>query len=135
MKNKYLLFTFALLCFSMTCDNDVSTNCESVDYNIAFQAQSEKSYCISGDIQIRVDSLVNALCPCNARCVQAGEIIAFLSVEEGEKVTQYLVGSENGSEVIDQLSFKIEEYALVETCSGSNPSPEVATVALTVTRE
>jgi hypothetical protein len=135
MHSLYFLILSCIYLLLANCNKEVSSPCEAVDYVVAFEAQAEKSYCLPDGTQIRVDSLVNALCPCNARCVWAGEILAYITVERGDEQIAHTIRSEKEDDPIDRLVFNIEAYTFVEECSGRNVSPEVATVSLLITQE
>ena len=135
MQSLYFLLFAGVQLFLMNCNEDLPNACESIDYDAVFEAQAEQAYCLPNDRRIRVDSLVNALCPCNARCVWAGEILAYVTIDMDGESTSHVIHSEKEDDVIDQLSFKIEEYTFVEECGNSNYSPDVATVSLRIMKE
>jgi hypothetical protein len=84
----YLVF----LTLMISCNKNDSS-CNSIDYNKSFIAEVGQVYCVDDKNTIKIDSIQNQLCPCNADCIWEGEFILHMSVTADAVSHSYSFGS------------------------------------------
>ena len=89
MKASIFLVFLTLL---ISCSKSDSS-CTSIDYNKSFIAEVGETYCIDEKNTIKIDSILNGLCPCDAICIWEGEFIVYLSVKADGVSHSYNFGS------------------------------------------
>lgn len=89
MKASIFLVFLSLL---ISCSKNDSS-CTSIDYDKSFIAEVSEVYCIDEKNTIKIDSIENQLCPCNADCVWEGEFIIHMSVIADGVAHSYSFGS------------------------------------------
>lgn len=88
----------------MSCSKNDSS-CTSIDYNKSFMAEVGEVYCVDDKNTIKIDSIDNQLCPCNADCIWEGEFILHLSVTADAVSHSYSFGSSETTIDIQPFDF------------------------------
>lgn len=126
-----------LLLFVAACIKEEVATCTEVVYETLFTIEADKNYCFDDGSEIRVDSIENALCPCDADCIWGGEILIHLQIQEAdnEEFTSFVVHSERQRDLLEGWRFEVREYALAVPCGSGISSPNVESAMLFVVRE
>lgn len=137
MNGLFISCSLYILLLTSACTKEEVATCTEVDYETAFIVESDKIYCFDDGSQIQIDSIGNALCPCDVDCIWGGEILIYLQAQEPDTdiVTPFVVHSERQRDLLESWLFEVTEYALEVPCGSGISSPAVTSATLIVERE